>query len=152
MVEEVREGGRGQGRHPGQIALAWLLAQKPWIVPIPGTTKPHRLAENAAAADVDLTADEVAAADRRLRRHRDRGRPLPRRPRGADEPVTVKVYPDRNAVAFDPATLTTLPDLMVHAVATCSRQRRRRWPRSTASRCPAIPRSRSSIPMWHAQW
>ena len=41
--------------------MAWLLAQKPWIVPIPGTTKPHRLAENAAAADVELTADDVAA-------------------------------------------------------------------------------------------
>lgn len=50
---------------PGQIALAWLLAQKPWIVPIPGTTKIHRLEENAAAASVSLTAadlDEIAAA------------------------------------------------------------------------------------------
>src|SRR5262245_18428271 len=45
---------------PGQIALAWLLAQKPWIVPIPGTTKRHRLEENIAAAAVELTA-----ADRR---------------------------------------------------------------------------------------
>ncbi|OWJ59079.1 aldo/keto reductase [Inquilinus limosus] len=43
---------------PAQIALAWLLAQKPWIVPIPGTTKPHRLEENAGAAAVDLSADE----------------------------------------------------------------------------------------------
>jgi aryl-alcohol dehydrogenase-like predicted oxidoreductase len=40
---------------PAQIALAWLLAQKPWIVPIPGTTKPHRLEENIAAVAVDLT-------------------------------------------------------------------------------------------------
>jgi aryl-alcohol dehydrogenase-like predicted oxidoreductase len=50
---------------PGQIALAWLLAQKPWIVPIPGTTKIHRLEENAAAASVSLTAadlEEIAAA------------------------------------------------------------------------------------------
>jgi aryl-alcohol dehydrogenase-like predicted oxidoreductase len=44
---------------PAQIALAWLLAQKPWIVPIPGTTKPERLEENMAAADVDLTADDL---------------------------------------------------------------------------------------------
>jgi aryl-alcohol dehydrogenase-like predicted oxidoreductase len=43
---------------PAQIALAWLLAQKPWIVPIPGTTKPHRLEENIAAADVELTSDD----------------------------------------------------------------------------------------------
>jgi aryl-alcohol dehydrogenase-like predicted oxidoreductase len=44
---------------PGQIALAWLLAQKPWIVPIPGTTKLHRLEENIAAAAVELTADDL---------------------------------------------------------------------------------------------
>jgi aryl-alcohol dehydrogenase-like predicted oxidoreductase len=44
---------------PAQIALAWLLAQKPWIVPIPGTTKAHRMKENVAAADVELSADEL---------------------------------------------------------------------------------------------
>ena len=44
---------------PAQIALAWLLAQKPWIVPIPGTTKLHRLEENLAAAAVELTADDL---------------------------------------------------------------------------------------------
>jgi aryl-alcohol dehydrogenase-like predicted oxidoreductase len=44
---------------PPQIALAWLLARKPWIVPIPGTTKRHRLEENLAAADVALTADDL---------------------------------------------------------------------------------------------
>jgi aryl-alcohol dehydrogenase-like predicted oxidoreductase len=45
---------------PAQIALAWLLAQKPWIVPIPGTTKPHRLEENVGAVDVELTANDLA--------------------------------------------------------------------------------------------
>jgi aryl-alcohol dehydrogenase-like predicted oxidoreductase len=44
---------------PAQIALAWLLAQKPWIVPIPGTTKLHRLQENIGAAEVELTADDL---------------------------------------------------------------------------------------------
>ncbi len=44
---------------PAQIALAWLLAQKPWIVPIPGTTKVHRLKENVSAATVELTADDL---------------------------------------------------------------------------------------------
>ncbi len=44
---------------PAQIALAWLLAQKPWIVPIPGTTKLHRLEENLAAASVELTAGDL---------------------------------------------------------------------------------------------
>jgi len=44
---------------PAQIALAWLLAQKPWIAPIPGTTKLHRLEENIGAAEVELTADDL---------------------------------------------------------------------------------------------
>ena len=44
---------------PAQVALAWLLAQRPWIVPIPGTTKLHRLEENVAAADVELTEDDL---------------------------------------------------------------------------------------------
>ena len=44
---------------PAQIALSWLLAQKPWIVPIPGTTKLHRLEENVGAAEVELTADDL---------------------------------------------------------------------------------------------
>lgn len=43
-----------------QVALAWLLSQKPWIVPIPGTTKLHRLEENIGAAEVELTADDLA--------------------------------------------------------------------------------------------
>jgi aryl-alcohol dehydrogenase-like predicted oxidoreductase len=44
---------------PAQVALAWLLAQQPWIVPIPGTTKLHRLEENIAAADVEFTAEDL---------------------------------------------------------------------------------------------
>jgi aryl-alcohol dehydrogenase-like predicted oxidoreductase len=49
---------------PAQIALAWLLAQKPWIVPIPGTTKRHRLEENITAAAIELTLDELREIDR----------------------------------------------------------------------------------------
>ena len=49
---------------PGQVALAWLLAQKPWIVPIPGTTKLHRLEENIGATDVELTGDDAADIER----------------------------------------------------------------------------------------
>jgi len=48
---------------PAQIALAWLLARKPWIVPIPGTTKPHRLDENLGAVAVDLTSDDLREID-----------------------------------------------------------------------------------------
>jgi aryl-alcohol dehydrogenase-like predicted oxidoreductase len=49
---------------PAQIALAWLLAQKPWIVPIPGTTKLHRLEENLGAANIALDADDLAEIER----------------------------------------------------------------------------------------
>jgi len=48
---------------PAQIALAWVLARKPWIVPIPGTTKKHRMEENAGGADVTLTRDDLEALD-----------------------------------------------------------------------------------------
>ena len=49
-----------------QIALAWLLAQKPWIVPIPGTTKLHRVEENLGAADLALTSDDLREIDHAL--------------------------------------------------------------------------------------
>jgi aryl-alcohol dehydrogenase-like predicted oxidoreductase len=48
---------------PAQIALAWILAQKPWMVPIPGTTKLHRLEENIGAAAVQLTPDDLATIE-----------------------------------------------------------------------------------------
>ena len=48
---------------PAQIAIAWLLAQKPWIVPIPGTTKLHRLEENLGAANIELTPEDLSAID-----------------------------------------------------------------------------------------
>ena len=60
MVDLLASIAQRKGATPGQIALAWLLAQKPWIVPIPGTRKPHRLEENIGAADVELSADELA--------------------------------------------------------------------------------------------
>jgi aryl-alcohol dehydrogenase-like predicted oxidoreductase len=58
----------GAGATPAQVAIAWLLAQRPWFVPIPGTKNASRLEENTAAANVGLTDDQltriVAAADR----------------------------------------------------------------------------------------
>ena len=53
---------------PAQISLAWMLCKKPWIVPIPGTRKEARMAENAGAAGVALTPAEVAALDQALDR------------------------------------------------------------------------------------
>ena len=70
LVDRLGEIAKQKDATPAQIALAWLLAQKPWIVPIPGTTKLNRLEENTAAADVELTpadlrqiADAVAEVD-----------------------------------------------------------------------------------------
>ena len=54
----------GKNATPAQIALAWLLAQQPWIVPIPGTRRVERLDENLAAAAVELTADDLAEIER----------------------------------------------------------------------------------------
>jgi aryl-alcohol dehydrogenase-like predicted oxidoreductase len=59
VVDLLEEIGREKGATPAQIALAWLLAQKPWIVPIPGTTKLHRLEENIGATDIELTAGDL---------------------------------------------------------------------------------------------
>ena len=59
FVDLLHEIARRKHATPARIALAWLLAQKPWIVPIPGTTKLHRLEENIAAAQVELTEDDL---------------------------------------------------------------------------------------------
>jgi aryl-alcohol dehydrogenase-like predicted oxidoreductase len=59
LVELLSKVAERKKATPAQIALAWLLAQKPWIVPIPGTTKLHRLEENLRAASVDLTPDDL---------------------------------------------------------------------------------------------
>jgi aryl-alcohol dehydrogenase-like predicted oxidoreductase len=63
LVELVAAAAAGKGATPAQIALAWVLAQKPWIVPIPGTTKRPRLEENLGAAQVELSADDLRAID-----------------------------------------------------------------------------------------
>jgi aryl-alcohol dehydrogenase-like predicted oxidoreductase len=59
LVDLLRKIAERKRATPAQIALAWLLAQKPWIVPIPGTTKPERLKENIGAAAVELTSDDL---------------------------------------------------------------------------------------------
>jgi len=59
LVDLLGEIASRKSATPAQIALAWLLSQKSWIVPIPGTTKLHRLEENIAAADIELTADDL---------------------------------------------------------------------------------------------
>jgi aryl-alcohol dehydrogenase-like predicted oxidoreductase len=60
LVDLLDKIGKGKKAAPAQIALAWVLAQKPWMAPIPGTTKLSRLEENIGAADVELTAEDLA--------------------------------------------------------------------------------------------
>jgi aryl-alcohol dehydrogenase-like predicted oxidoreductase len=59
VVRLLEEIGRKKGATSAQIALAWLLARKPWILPIPGTTKLHRLEENISAAAIRVTANDL---------------------------------------------------------------------------------------------
>lgn len=64
FVDWLKEFAAGKNGTPAQVALAWLLAQQPWIVPIPGTTKLDRLAENLGALTIQLTADDLREIDR----------------------------------------------------------------------------------------
>jgi aryl-alcohol dehydrogenase-like predicted oxidoreductase len=77
LVELVRKAADRKQATPAQIALAWLLAQKRWIVPIPGTTKLHRLEENLGAADVQLTNDDLRELDEGSSRIEIQGERLP---------------------------------------------------------------------------
>ncbi|WP_243287330.1 aldo/keto reductase [Geothrix terrae] len=63
LVEVLKGLAAAKGATPAQLALAWLLAQKPWVVPIPGTTKLHRLEENLGGAALELSADDLKAID-----------------------------------------------------------------------------------------
>jgi aryl-alcohol dehydrogenase-like predicted oxidoreductase len=63
LIEALKTIAQGKGATPGQLALAWLLAQKPWIVPIPGTRKLFRLGENVGAASLNLDSDDLAAIE-----------------------------------------------------------------------------------------
>ncbi|MES2434839.1 MAG: aldo/keto reductase [Pseudomonadota bacterium] len=63
LVEVVKRVATRKGATPAQVALGWLLAQKPWIAPIPGTTKLHRLDDNLGAVDLDLTEADLAEID-----------------------------------------------------------------------------------------
>ena len=77
LVDLLRDVATRKGATAAQIALAWLLAQKPWIVPIPGTTKLNRLEENLGAAEVELTADDLQAIDAAASKIRPEGDRLP---------------------------------------------------------------------------
>lgn len=63
LVELIARFAEGKGATPAQVALAWVLAQRPWIVPIPGTTKRHRLEENVGGAAVELSSADLQALE-----------------------------------------------------------------------------------------
>ena len=88
LVEVITGFAEQRKATPAQIALAWLLAKKPWIVPIPGTTKLSRLKENLGGVSVELSPEEVRALEGGLLGNRDRRRTLSRNPREADRPLT----------------------------------------------------------------
>ena len=77
LVELVKRVAERKGATPAQVALAWLLAQKPWIVPIPGTTKLHRLEENLGAINVDLNENDLKEIDEAASRLKLEGARLP---------------------------------------------------------------------------
>ncbi|MER8825190.1 aldo/keto reductase [Mesorhizobium sp. M0938] len=77
LVAIVKAVAERKGATPAQVALAWLLAQKPWIVPIPGTTKLHRLEENLGAVDVTLTAEDLEEIATALSKIEIQGERLP---------------------------------------------------------------------------
>jgi aryl-alcohol dehydrogenase-like predicted oxidoreductase len=77
LVDLVRDVATRKGATPAQIALAWLLAQRPWIVPIPGTTKLHRLQENLGAVEIELTAGDLQEIDAKASKITLQGARLP---------------------------------------------------------------------------
>ena len=77
LVDLVKAVAERKGATPAQIALAWLLAQKPWIVPIPGTTKLHRLEENLGAVNVDLNENDLKEIDEAASKLKLEGARLP---------------------------------------------------------------------------
>ena len=76
LVELVRTGARRKNASPAQVALAWLSARKPWIVPIPGTTNMAHMEENVAAASISFSAAELKELDAALDAIRIRGERL----------------------------------------------------------------------------
>ena len=77
LVEVVKAVAQRKNAIPAQVALAWLLAQKPWIVPIPGTTKLHRLDENIGAIELLLTGDDLSEIEQQVSRIQVQGERLP---------------------------------------------------------------------------
>ncbi|MNL10978.1 General stress protein 69 [compost metagenome] len=77
LVDVVKAVAERKHATPAQVALAWLLAQKPWIVPIPGTTKQHRLKENLGAVELELTGEDLRVINEQMAQIQVQGERLP---------------------------------------------------------------------------
>jgi aryl-alcohol dehydrogenase-like predicted oxidoreductase len=77
LVEVVKTVAQRKDATPAQVALAWLMAQKPWIVPIPGTTKQHRLEENLGSVELELTAEDLRVINQQMSQIQVQGDRLP---------------------------------------------------------------------------
>lgn len=77
LVDVVKAVAQRKHATPAQVALAWLLAQKPWIVPIPGTTKQHRLKENLGGVELQLTSDDLRVINEQMAQIQVQGERLP---------------------------------------------------------------------------
>jgi aryl-alcohol dehydrogenase-like predicted oxidoreductase len=77
LVELARSWAERKAATPGQVALAWLMAQAPWIVPIPGTTQMPHMLENAGATGISFTAAEIEELNRAVRAIQIRGARMP---------------------------------------------------------------------------
>jgi len=77
LVSLVKQWAAGKQAAPGQIGLAWLLAQKPWIVPIPGTTQMSHMIQNVGASSITFTADELKELNASLANIQIQGKRLP---------------------------------------------------------------------------
>jgi len=79
FIDFLKEFAESKKATPAQIALAWLVAQKPWIVPIPGTTKPHRLDENLGCLSIELTPEDLSEIDSKASKIKIEGARYPER-------------------------------------------------------------------------
>jgi aryl-alcohol dehydrogenase-like predicted oxidoreductase len=109
LVELLGEIAEDKGVGPAQLALAWLLAQRPWIVPIPGTTKLHRLEENVGAAQVELTDSELEKIEEALSRIQVQASDTRRRCRPGSTASAERLAPTGPRLRGLPPGLSTSP-------------------------------------------
>ena len=136
FVEWLKTFAARKNATPAQIALAWLLAQKPWIVPIPGTTKRHRLEENLGAANIQLTAEDLGEIDRAASQIEVHGARYPERHVEDGRQVAMRV---RISPATAPSSQNIVFELAAESGMRCSTSQCSTILPSSSSRKISIP-------------